>query len=155
MNLRFEMKREILPVEALFARKPDHNWKFVDGEGHLHAWVKNELPTLEWMVDVPECGDYPEIGHYECKQCREEVEPKTVSDCTRRHVPGYTEYALHLDNCILLEHTMCKTPAHETTRHNLSVLIQEKDIENIKRFICGGDKNESRRGGGLNEESNI
>lgn len=70
----------------------DESWRFTDARGHEHAYPYK--PTLEFVVDRSHWCDGTEglynhdpheaidEGHYECRECRERIEP-------RSHPPGY------------------------------------------------------------------
>lgn len=81
----------------------DPKWRFVDSHGHEHRWenyeIKGglwvegaELPTLRWVTDetwVDEDNYEREEGHYECRECGDEVKPgRRMPPAIRRTIPG-------------------------------------------------------------------
>jgi hypothetical protein len=98
----FESGCDMLDVTSV--HRPDTNWRKVDARGHEHQWfvggkpaasynpsTKHELPTLVWVHDdwgYYEDGERYEIGHYECRECGEHVEPAYTADQWQQHIPG-------------------------------------------------------------------
>jgi len=84
--------------------RPDTRWRFVDAAGHTHRWymqgqpaesyrpdAKYETPTLTWVHDgwgYYEDGERYAIGHHECSECRERIEPHFCADDFRQYLPG-------------------------------------------------------------------
>lgn len=91
-------------VEVTSAHRPDTSWIFTDGHGHKHRWHTDGKPAEHYRVSslyvVPtirfeldewgyfEDGERYPIGHHECVQCGEHVEPRYTADDTRQYVPG-------------------------------------------------------------------
>jgi hypothetical protein len=63
----------------LSVHAPDPNWKFTDGQGHLHRFEGDKLPTLKAVIQgalwCDECGESHAHTTYICKECRQPVEP--------------------------------------------------------------------------------
>ena len=78
---------------------PDYAWRHLDGEGHIHAWVDGKLPSLDHVIDEEGDDDYPGVSHYECKICKEHVEPKLKEDEFRTPivVQGPTTFILETE----------------------------------------------------------
>jgi dsDNA-binding SOS-regulon protein len=83
----------------------DESWKVLDSNGHLHAWLGKELPTLKKVIDqgaVELYDDYvPEESHYECVLCGEHIEPalKRMGNYrTPVYVDGPITYLLTADD---------------------------------------------------------
>lgn len=80
----------------------DPNWRGVDSNGHEHFYDKasHEYPTLDYIVDAEHwCEGNEGIAphdphmavdeaHYECKVCREVVEPGVIPGGTPTGMPG-------------------------------------------------------------------
>ena len=47
------------------------------------------------IVDVPATDDYPEVGHHECQQCGERVQPRQKADDCRQYIAGLREYLIN------------------------------------------------------------
>jgi hypothetical protein len=81
----------------------DPNWTFTDEAGHEHhaaAFTHGVVyPTLEWIVDVEGDDEWPEIGHYVCKQgCGEAIEPGMIGPSPfRQFIAGETRAYLSVD----------------------------------------------------------
>lgn len=104
MNL--EMRRDLINVSS--NHRPDENWKFTDSQGHIHHWVDENgitgkyrperhysVPTAKWIVDgieyFPDGSPY-EVGHYECLECGETIEPRYKTDTVDQYITGMTHY---------------------------------------------------------------
>ncbi len=83
-------------IDVTSMSEPDPAWLLVDAAGHEHRWrgdwQKADLPTLRLVIDhecTDDCPDecYP-LSHYECRQCGERVEPRTIPSPCQRFVPG-------------------------------------------------------------------
>jgi len=104
-RVSIEMHQEQISVDSMMGeRVPDKGWKFVDGKGHLHAWVDRELPTLEWVVTGTEWfGDEydateVDVGEWRCRTCAVVVEPSyTTQYGERQFIPGLVEYTVTID----------------------------------------------------------
>ncbi len=84
-SISIAFDREEIDVTSMGGEPtPDKDWRHIDTNGHMHAWVGNEIPTLEWVVTGTEwVGDeYDsseiETGEYRCKACGDVVEAKTI-----------------------------------------------------------------------------
>ena len=93
-------------IEVTSISRPDTNWSFTDKAGHLHRWHKRgdlvpatsyyggyayEVPTLKWVIDGVEYdsdGEPFNVGHSECIQCGEHIQPGKCADSTRQFIPG-------------------------------------------------------------------
>lgn len=106
----FEVQCE--PVEVTSLHRPDTSWVHADKAGHEHRWyVENDgpdgrhisaslyspqhryiTPTLIWVKDGEEYwedDDEPhDVGHLECKQCGEHIQPHYTADSNRQFMPG-------------------------------------------------------------------
>jgi hypothetical protein len=76
----------------------DPEWTYVDHQGHTHALVDGEYPTLRWVDDEPywceEHQEEHEQGHRECAICGEEIEPgmRIVGGTHREFMPGLKRF---------------------------------------------------------------
>lgn len=102
----FEMEQEVIDVTS--SHRPDTSWRFVDAAGHEHRWfaddqpaesyrsgAKYDVPTLVWVKDgvrYDEDGEPYDVGHNECLQCGEHVDPRYTADTTRRKMAGLASY---------------------------------------------------------------
>lgn len=78
---------------------PNERWTFADGQGHDHRY-DNGYPTLDFVVDAEHWCDGTEglashdphwavdESHYECKRCREVIEPAMDPPGTPKFVSG-------------------------------------------------------------------
>jgi hypothetical protein len=98
-------------VEVTSTHRPDTSWRFVDAQGHEHRWYakgapaesyspsgRYEVPTLVWVKDDVgyfEDGEPYDIGHHECVQCGEHVEPRSTADSVQQFVPGLRWYRIN------------------------------------------------------------
>lgn len=106
----FEMSRDLIDVTSM--HRPDTSWRFVDAVGHEHRWHVNGKPaesynpsaryettTLLWVKDGEEYwedDDEPHaVGHTECRQCGEHIEPRYTADTTTQHIPGIAHYRIN------------------------------------------------------------
>lgn len=96
------------PIEVTSWHRPDTNWLYVDKAGHRHVWhmdgkeankydpaKRYEVPSLKWVFErwgYYEDGSRYEIGHHECVQCGEHIEPAYTADTTKQYVPGMRRY---------------------------------------------------------------
>lgn len=102
-NNVFECYRDMIEVTS--HHRPDTTWRFVDARDHEHRWYEGDrparyydpslsydTPTLIWVKDGEEYwqdDDEPhEVGHLECRQCGEHVNPGYKADDTRQYVAG-------------------------------------------------------------------
>lgn len=105
----FEVEIISEPIEVTMLKRTDPTWRFTDANGHEHAYYVDgkiapteyspttcySLPTLRWIVDREATDDYPEIGHYECRECGERVYPATASDMHRQFIPGPRRFVVN------------------------------------------------------------
>lgn len=108
-NDTFEMNCDLLDVTSL--HRPDTSWRFTDAHGHEHRWhvdgqpaesyrpeAKHETPTLRWVFDEWEYwddGERYQIGHHECRQCGEHIEPRYTADTSTQYIPGMRHYRIN------------------------------------------------------------
>ena len=102
----FEMSCDLMDVTSL--HRPDTDWRFVDARGHEHRWYVDgkpaatyrpsaalETPTLKRVFEkwgYYEDGDRYPIGHHECKECGEHIEPRYRADDTTQYIAGMRRY---------------------------------------------------------------
>lgn len=106
----FEMRRDMIDVTSM--HRPDTSWRFVDAIGHEHRWhvdgkpavsynpsARYDTPTLVWVKDGEEYwedDDEPHaVGHLECRQCGERIEPRYTADSTTQHIAGLAHYRIN------------------------------------------------------------
>lgn len=105
----FEMHCDLIDVTSL--HRPDTGWRLIDAQGHEHRWYvdgkpatsyspseKHEAPTLSWIFEgwgYWEDGERYAIGHHECSQCGEHVEPRYCPDSTTQHIAGLRNYRVN------------------------------------------------------------
>jgi hypothetical protein len=98
----FESGCDLIDVTSL--HRPDTSWRIVDAAGHAHRWYANgqpadtyrpeatyDVPTLRWVHDdwgYFEDGERYEIGHHECRDCGEHIEPRSRADDCTQMIPG-------------------------------------------------------------------
>jgi hypothetical protein len=99
----FETGCDLIDVTSL--HRPDPRWRLVDAHGHEHRWYVDgklavsyrpeahyETPTLVWIKDGEEYwedDDEPHpVGHLECRECGERIEPGYTADDTTQQIPG-------------------------------------------------------------------
>lgn len=90
---RFAITVDMLDNTSM--HKPDAQWLFTDAAGHPHQWQGEKLPTLRWVIDIPETDEYPAQGHYECALCGvygPRITPRHIASTFRSYVPGMTHY---------------------------------------------------------------
>jgi hypothetical protein len=91
-------------IDATSSHRPDTDWRIVDGAGHEHRWffgdkpateynpsARYSVPSLKWVVDGVaywEDGEPYDVGHHECRVCREHIEPGYTADAYTQYVPG-------------------------------------------------------------------
>jgi len=78
--------RDIIDVTPLL--EPDPEWFFQDRAGHQHRWIDGGLPSLRWIIEVEAGEEMPEVGHYECRECGEKIEPLMRVPIFRSFAPG-------------------------------------------------------------------
>lgn len=78
---------------------PDERWRFTDSNGHEHHY-DHGYPTLDLVIDrehwcLGNEGLYShdehmavDESHFECKQCREIIEPSQHPGGWPQHIPG-------------------------------------------------------------------
>jgi hypothetical protein len=106
-----EMGCERLDVTSL--HRPDTSWSYVDHAGHVHQWHvagggpatsydpsrAYETPTLVWVKDGEEWwedADEPHaVGHLECPQCGEHVQPRYMADTCTQYIAGLRWYRIN------------------------------------------------------------
>lgn len=97
-NRSFRVETEEVDVTTGPLPERDPEWIYTDHQGHVHALVDGEYPTLRWVDDEPywceEHQEEHETGHYECVQCGEQIEPGTRlrGGGIRKFVPGLKSY---------------------------------------------------------------
>ena len=81
---------------------PNERWTYTDIQGHEHRYVHG-YPTLDEVIDESHWCDGTEgiarhdpheavdAAHYECKLCREVIEPKLDPPSTVKSIPGRIE----------------------------------------------------------------
>ena len=84
------IEREVVEVTSNAPRR-DPDWVFTDAHGHEHRWNGHDLPSLRWVADETywcfDCNDeHDDDGHYECRECGEEITPGM------RPAPGHREF---------------------------------------------------------------
>lgn len=94
-----EIDREVIRIDfGVPPQEPDPDWRRIDGEGHLHAWVDGKTPTLTWVVDrrwyCEDCQEEHEDGHLACAICGEAIEPGRKPGPTTQLKPGRVSYLL-------------------------------------------------------------
>lgn len=106
----FEMHCDMVDVTSL--HRPETTWRFTDAHGHEHRWYvgdkpatsyspseRYETPTLVWVKDGEdywEGDDEPhDVGHLECRQCGEHVQPLYGADQTVQMIPGLRDYRIN------------------------------------------------------------
>jgi hypothetical protein len=81
--------------------QPDPNWRAADSNGHEHAATTTgsgrvTYPTLEAVVGEPywceDCRDEHQDTWYECRICREKVEPGSRIDLTPKWFSTGAQY---------------------------------------------------------------
>lgn len=98
------IERSMIEVTSL--HRPDMDWLFTDDAGHEHRWFHGKVPghtrgysprvayTLPTLIEVKDPSVYDEDGeeipcsHYECKVCRETIEPGYCPDKTDQYIEG-------------------------------------------------------------------
>lgn len=108
-NQTFDYGCEMVDVTSM--HRPDTSWLITDTHGHPHRWyvdgqpadgyrpdAKYETPTLVWIKDGEEYwedSDEPhEVGHLECRECGEHIEPHYTADSCTAYVPGLRWYRI-------------------------------------------------------------
>lgn len=78
---------------------PNERWTFTDAAGHEHHY-EHGYPTLDYVIDESHWCDGREgiynhdpheavdAAHFECKLCREVIEPKMDPPYTPKQIPG-------------------------------------------------------------------
>lgn len=98
-------------IDVTSLHRPAVGWVFVDAAGHSHEWwavgaaapatsydprQAYDVPTLVLVKDGEEFwedDDEPhDVGHLECRQCGERVEPAYTADTYQQFVPGLKHY---------------------------------------------------------------
>jgi hypothetical protein len=84
---------------------PNEHWTFTDAQGHEHRYDRG-YPTLDLVVDAEHWCDGSEgwqphdehmvvdESHYECKLCREVIEPALDPPFMPKFVPGSVDARL-------------------------------------------------------------
>ena len=97
------LTKEAILQDVTCMEEPDPGWSYTDHAGHLFRWEPytdgfgnpwHRVPnTLKYVVDSPAVGDYPEIGHRECRLCGETVEMGWRFNQYRQYaITGYCYY---------------------------------------------------------------
>ncbi|MCR4375619.1 MAG: hypothetical protein NUW22_12300 [Acidobacteria bacterium] len=98
-------------VEVTSIRRPDTSWRKVDQLGHSHCWYTDGAPadsyrpdhcyvtpSLVWVKDGEtfyEDDDEPhDVGHLECRECGEKIEPGYTADTMSQHIPGMRRFRI-------------------------------------------------------------
>lgn len=101
-TLTFEERGEWVAMGVTTA---DDKWRGTDSNGHEHYYERG-YPTLDLIVDAEHWCDGREglyshdphmavdESHYECKLCREVVEPGTLPPHHQVYMPGTKSYTL-------------------------------------------------------------
>jgi hypothetical protein len=105
----FEAGCDLIDVTSL--HRPDTSWRAVDVASHTHRWYANgqpaesyrpdakyETPTLRWVHDdwgYYEDGERYSIGHHECRDCGERIEPRYRADDTRQMIQGLLWFTIN------------------------------------------------------------
>lgn len=98
-------------VDVTMLHRPDTNWRYVDKHGHEHRWYvegqpvtiyrpqnQHQTPTLKWVFEewgYYEDGERYQIGHHECVDCGEHIEPRYTADDTKQMIPGLRWYQIN------------------------------------------------------------
>ena len=102
-------------MEVTSIHRPDTSWRVIDAQGHEHRWyiggllgvpalsyspsTRYDTPTLIWVKDGEEYwedDDVPhDVGHLECRQCGEHVNPGYRADDTHQYIPGLRWYRIN------------------------------------------------------------
>lgn len=96
---KIEIIRNMIDVTRI--KEPDPNWAKKCECGVIHKWTCFDekwpespglcspiLPNLIWVVDSPGSDDSPEIGHYECSNCSQEISPAYRTPIGNYYIPG-------------------------------------------------------------------
>lgn len=99
------------PVDVTSLHRPDTAWRFIDSQGHSHRWfadgvpadrysptAKHSVPTLKWVKDGVayfEDGEPYYVGHNECIECGERIEPRYKADDYQQYVAGLRRYYIN------------------------------------------------------------
>ncbi len=92
-------------IDVTSNHRPDTSWRYTDKAGHVHQWHTKDgqpakaydasqshtTPTLKWVKDgvgYYEDGEPYDIGHNECSQCAEHIEPRFTADTERQMIAG-------------------------------------------------------------------
>jgi hypothetical protein len=105
----FETDCDLVDVTSM--HRPDTSWRHVDTYGHTHRWFRDgqpadayapqgqyEVPTIRWVFEsygFYEDGTQYEIGHHECRQCGDRLEPRYTADSECQYVPGLRRYRIN------------------------------------------------------------
>jgi hypothetical protein len=99
-------------LDVTSLHRPDTSWRQLDAHGHEHRWYvegkpavsyrpsdKHETPTLVWVKDGeaywPDDDEPHDVGHLECRQCGEHIEPRYCADTTTQHIAGPRWYRIN------------------------------------------------------------
>lgn len=105
-NKTFEVECDHIDVTP--SREEDPNWSKECNCGIVHTyhcvdegWESEpalhdvETPTLKYVIDFEGTYELPSQGHYECKECGEEVTPKMRTPWQRYHIPRAKTYYIN------------------------------------------------------------
>lgn len=99
LEIRFEQETQMVET-MLGVKKPDKDWRFVDKQGHIHAWIDDQLPSLgkhvtgkTWVGDDHD-GYEIDVTEYRCLVCLAVVEPKYTTSYEPQFVKGPPRYYL-------------------------------------------------------------
>jgi hypothetical protein len=98
-------------MDVTSIHRPDTDWSLVDSHGHGHRWHADgvavtsydprkhyDVPSLLWVKDgvaYYEDGEPYDVGHHECRQCGEHVEPRYTADTEQQMVAGLRWYRIN------------------------------------------------------------
>lgn len=106
-------------IDVTSNHRPDTSWRFTDAAGHEHQWfadgtpasgyvpsAKHSTPTLKWVKDGeaywPDDDEPHDVGHNECIQCGEHIEPRYTADTNSQYIAG-PKYCYINDEPVSLE----------------------------------------------------
>lgn len=104
----YEVTCDLIDVTSM--SRPDTDWRYICGEGGMHSWFVDQaparryegelrytVPTLRWVKDGVgyfEDGEPYDIGHHECAQCGEHIEPRFTADTNTVYMRGIEHYTI-------------------------------------------------------------
>lgn len=79
-------------------RAPRPGWTSQCACGKLHRYKNPDggggVVNARWIVEAEATDEYPEYGHWECRNCRREVHPETYSPPYPVAIPGLMHYSI-------------------------------------------------------------